>query len=384
MSEPTASKTFEDLILAVAIQQGVAYYGADGDEVAQIPIDVFDLSECKRHVNNGISMFLMDAPPQGWRCMEPILDVALWPSVAVEAIATVVWVTATSYAVGDKVLESGESYVCLAAHTSGVFAVDLAAANWRETYDCTATHDPATGLTTITANADLFYQSMESRSIVVTGQDTYEIHAYISASTIQIVSTDFWATGATFSIASTGAYTLPATFGGEYDSDITYVAGSNTGQAIGWTGEIGIRRVRQGSNTTTGTPTQAAVRKMTGQARRWELIVWPTPSAVEEVQFRYNLYFDSMVNLADLHPAGYRHDETITAACRAVAERDSDDLAGGEMNSYYRQICLPNSFKIDGRSGPRNLGYNGNPGRVRINSRNFRYFQKRPTVTYTP
>lgn len=335
MSEPTASKTFEDLILAVAIQQGVAYYGADGDEEAQIPIDVFDLSECKRHVNNGIRMFLMDAPPQGWRCMEPILDVALWPSVVVTAGVTV-----------------------------------------------TSAYRPATDDTLITASEDSFFKSMELRTLTVTDVSSFVIQSYLTATTVTVSGDHHWVGSKTFSMTSTGAYTLPATFGGEYDSDITYVAGSNTGQAIEWTSEIAIRRMRQGSNTTTGTPTQAAVRKMTGQPRRWELCVWPTPSAVEEIQFRYNLYFDTMTNLTDLHPAGFKHDETITAACKAVAERDSDDIASGELNSYYRQICLPNSFKIDGRSGPRNLGYCGNPGRVRINSRNFRQYQRRPTVTY--
>ena len=334
-SEPTSAKTYEDLILAVAIQQGVAYYGDEGGEVAQIPIDVFDLSECKRHVNNGISMFLMDAPPQGWRCMEPILDVALWPSVAVTAGVTV-----------------------------------------------SSAYRPATDDTLITASEASFYKSMELRTLTVTDVNDLEIQTYITSTTVTVSGDQHWVGAKTFSVISKGAYTLPATFGGEYDSDITYVAGSNTGRAIEWTSEIEIRRIRQGSNTTTGTPTQAAVRKMEGQARRWELAVWPTPSSVVEVQFRYNLYFDTLTNLTDLHPAGFKHDETITAACKAVAERDADDLAGGEMNSYYRQICLPKSYQADGRSGPRNLGYCGNPGRVRVNGRNFRYFQRRPTVVY--
>lgn len=337
MSEPTSAKTFEDLILAVAIQQGVAYYGEDGDEVAQIPIDVFDLSECKRHVNNGIRMFLMDAPPQGWRCMEPTLDVALWPSVAVTAGVTV-----------------------------------------------TSAYRPATDDTLITASDDSFYQSMELRTLTVTDTGDLTIQSYVTATTVTVSGDQHWVGAKTFSVTSTGAYTLPATFGGEIDSDITYVAGSNTGQVIDWTSEIEIRRMRQGSNTTTGTPTRAAVRKMTGPARRWELVVWPTPSSVEEIQFRYNLYFDTLTNLTDLHPAGFKHDETVTAACKAVAERDADDLASGELNSYYRQICLPQSYRADGRSAPRRLGYCGNPGHVRINNRNFRDFQRRPTVTYTP
>ena len=40
------------------------------------------------------------------------------------------WVTATDYAVNDIVSDSGNSYICLTAHTSGTFATDLAAAKW--------------------------------------------------------------------------------------------------------------------------------------------------------------------------------------------------------------------------------------------------------------
>lgn len=40
------------------------------------------------------------------------------------------WVTATSYEVGDVVTESDSTYLCAVAHTSGIFATDLAAAKW--------------------------------------------------------------------------------------------------------------------------------------------------------------------------------------------------------------------------------------------------------------
>lgn len=40
------------------------------------------------------------------------------------------WVTATVYAKGDIVLQNSVVYVCIVAHTSGVFAIDLAAGKW--------------------------------------------------------------------------------------------------------------------------------------------------------------------------------------------------------------------------------------------------------------
>jgi hypothetical protein len=40
------------------------------------------------------------------------------------------WATATAYAVGDVVTQSGQRYACCTAHTSGTFSTDLAATKW--------------------------------------------------------------------------------------------------------------------------------------------------------------------------------------------------------------------------------------------------------------
>lgn len=40
------------------------------------------------------------------------------------------WVTATAYVKGDLVTQTGVAYVCVVAHTAGVFATDLAAVKW--------------------------------------------------------------------------------------------------------------------------------------------------------------------------------------------------------------------------------------------------------------
>lgn len=49
--------------------------------------------------------------------------IVVWPLLSV-------WVTATAYAVADKRSSGGVNYVCLVAHTSNVFATDLAAGKW--------------------------------------------------------------------------------------------------------------------------------------------------------------------------------------------------------------------------------------------------------------
>lgn len=41
------------------------------------------------------------------------------------------WVTATAYELGDLVQESGNTYICVTAHTSGTFSTDLSAIKWQ-------------------------------------------------------------------------------------------------------------------------------------------------------------------------------------------------------------------------------------------------------------
>lgn len=47
------------------------------------------------------------------------------------------WLTATAYAVKDVVTEGTGTYICATAHTSGVFATDLAAGKWLLIFDTT-------------------------------------------------------------------------------------------------------------------------------------------------------------------------------------------------------------------------------------------------------
>lgn len=331
MGEPTAALSFSELIIEVAIKLGVAHYGDNGGEIAQIPEDAHDLNECKRHVNNAVRMFLADAPPNGWRCQRPVADVILWPSVAVVAAMT-----------------------------------------------ATGVYEPAMDTTLIIASADAFYPSMELKSIVITDVDTLTIATYVSASQVRVSSDHHWTGSKTFSITADGDYTLPATFGGQYTGDISYDANTSTVLSIAWTSEARIRNLRENSTAETGDPHQADVRPMSSTRRRWELVVWPMPSIVRTVNFPYELYFDKLVGLTDMHPCGFAHDETIKAACFAAAEKDAEDMIGGLMQ-YYRQVALPNSYRIDGRQAPRNLG-SMNRRRV-VTPHNFRQFQRRPTIT---
>ena len=82
--------------------------------------------------------------------------------------------------------------------------------------------------------------------------------------------------------------------------------------------------------------------------------------------------------ILEVHPAGYKFDEAVKAACSAVLERDTEDLYAGLMQEY-RQVSLPNALKIDGRSAPRRLGR----GR-RAGGHSLFDYRAATTVTYTP
>lgn len=66
MAEPTSALTLRDLVIRVAEYLGIAYYGADGSEEAQVPENSHDLELCKRLVNDGIRMFIQDNAKWFW------------------------------------------------------------------------------------------------------------------------------------------------------------------------------------------------------------------------------------------------------------------------------------------------------------------------------
>jgi len=370
-------------MVEVAKHLGIAYYGPAGDEKPQVPQDAYDLDVCNSAVNNAIRMFIADAPPAGWRWMQPILSMTVWPSVSVETAATIAWAAATAYAIGSKVTNGGESYVCLVAHTSGVFAADLATAYWRETYDCTGVNNPADDRTVVTASGASFYPSMEQKTLTITGVGSYTIEKYTSSTVVEIAEQHAWVGAKTFSIAADGDYTLPQTFGGSYSGPPAFAAGTNTGVKVQWTSPNGIRRLRESVAVVSGDPYFLAVRPLSsGTRRRWELLTYPIPSSVRVVEFQYLLHFNNLTDADDLHPAGFEFDYTLVSACKAMADRDNRDLPTAQ--SEYRQIDLVNAYKINDRSAPKRLGYCG-PGR-RTAGRNitaFREGTERRTVTFS-
>lgn len=341
MSEPTSILTFSDLIIKVAEKLGIAYYGASGTEAAQVPSDAHDLALTKRIVNDGIRMFINDAPhPNGWRWLRPVASLILWPSVAVDTVNPIL----------------------------------------------TAIH--SAGLTTITVTSAAFYPSMALKDIVIPTVGTFNIASYTSSTVIVVTGNASAAHAAskTFSVTADGNYTMPDTFGGQVLGHPTFAAGTNRGSSLEWVDESLIRELRANEDISTSTPLQLAFRiKDSGVPRRqWELMTWPIPGEVFTIQFPFMLHFQSLINLTDTSPAPFGHDESVRAACLAVAEKDVEDAMGNEWK-YYREISLPNSYRIDALSAPHKLGYFGNGPRGPMRLDAWRdYVYQRPNVTFNP
>lgn len=339
MAAPTSALTFADLKLAVAKYLGLAYYGANGDEAAQIPTDVHDLAEIEGHVNTGLRMFFNDAPPTGWRFARAIMELSIFGDVDVQAGRTV---------------------------SGGAFAG---------------------GETVLTSTAAVFYPAMEYHTIALESSGSFKILRYISETQVAVQGDASTVSGETFSIATDGNFTLPASFAGAHTGTISYAADTNEGLSVKWVGEGEIRKWREDITDDNGDPWMAAVRPMSDPdartARRWELLTYPKPDEVMVIHFPYDLHFDKLTTDTESPPTPYSHDETLRMAVLAAAERDSQD----QSTTYYidqYQMRLEKSHNIDNRSGPRRLGYNGNPEMPEGSAiRNFRNnWYDRPTVPY--
>lgn len=338
MAEPTSVLTFGDLLIEAAEKLGIAYYGANGDEAAQAPTNAHDLALCKRLVNNAIRMFIHDGPQtNGWRWLRPVGSVVLWTDIAVDTTNKI----------------------------------------------STATYDGST-YTTLVVPTAAFYPSMELHDITITGVGDFTIAQYVSSTSVKVSGDASSGATKTWSMTADGNYTLPLTFGGQYTGEIQYAAGTNRGIGLEWTDEAAIRQWRANVESQSGDPYLFAVRVMdTGSPRRqWELMAWPTPDETLTVEFPYMIHFDSLTSNSEVHPAPFMHDETIKAAVKAVCEKEVEHALGVEW-SYYRDVALPNSYRVDAMSAPKRLGNIRQRGPVSIRDFRDRVYN-RPDVTFNP
>jgi hypothetical protein len=399
----------------IAHEHGSAYYGG-GSGRAMIPADdEYNLQLTKEIVNDGIKMFIADAPVKGWRWMRRIMSVTInnlritGTADAADATSLTDATLEATYGSDDDLNDywiyitegTGESsYAQISDYTTlgGVISV----ADWLDRYGNPGGTNPAT-------------------------DSTYAITKY------ETVGGDI------------ARYVLAEDFGGEVNGKITYAKDSNHASIIKWVDEAQIRKSKSVTELT-GYPRRAAylplepvgsVLANTSGSRRWELRLDPQPSTEDTLEFPYTLYFDKLdleagvatgggaTTLVDSsrtegndyfngwrediihgtgkgsyaiitgytgstgaftvddwltaagaaggtdpgansvysvepannrHPAGYRFDEAILAAAKYKLEEEDDTIEGKNFTDKYLKKALPKAYETDMRGAPRTLG----------------------------
>ena len=149
-------------------------------------------------------------------------------------------------------------------------------------------------------------------------------------------------------------YYMPDGFYGQIVGDLTYA--ENAGHIeIEQTAESLIR-AKYASADVSGYPSLYAIRPLSGDdARRWEIIFWPKPSAADTVTGVCAIYPNKLIELTDRPNCGVQFDEAVLAACIYQAERDTDtEVSQATSDDWAR--ALGNAVLIDRRSAPAKLG----------------------------
>jgi hypothetical protein len=144
------------------------------------------------------------------------------------------WVTATAYAIGDVVLESGTAYVCAVAHTSGTFATDLAAVKWVEFYAVeTVTPDGSVSVAKLAADT-LLDDASAAAARVTLGAGAVGANLFVSATAAE--ARGYLGLSATGESLATAASAVAArtTLGAAATTDVAALAGATFTGPVGF------------------------------------------------------------------------------------------------------------------------------------------------------
>ena len=165
-------------------------------------------------------------------------------------------------------------------------------------------------------------------------------------------------------VADSSELALPDDFG-LLDGGISFAGNEGTLSLIR-TEPFQILQRRQ-TLTSSGTPTHFAIQAQsvkdltTGQ--RFEIMFSPTPNAVYNLYFHYEVNANQLTSGLPYAPGGMQHSETIKASCLDVAEREEKHEEGIQHTHWMRQLQA--SIELDKKAmRGTNLGINTDPGRL--------------------
>jgi hypothetical protein len=245
--------------------------------------------------------------------------------------------------------------------------------------------------TLITASGDVFYPSMEEKTLTCdTSGNTYTIDQYVSATQVYVTGDASGDAADTITIDSGDTFTLPWDFGGMAgDGRFCY---DNDDSALNWItvcSHSRIRTLRQG-DISTGTPWLAAITPMkpaaATQGQRWEATFHQPPNDNFTLHYRYYVLPDALVDDTSEYPYGSaQHGETMLESCLAVAEGREKDRVSTEHQTQYA-VLLQASIDRDKQLGEpiQVFGYNadGSDGRSSADYPFDRVYRHNELVTF--
>ena len=291
MAEPTSAYSVYDLILLVAKVAKIAYFGSDAQQEAMVPVNFHDFDRCLKIVNNGVKRFIHDAPADGWKWQEQLARITFG---IVETTGTVDSGDSTSLV--DDALESTYD---TDDELIGYYVYDTT----KEIQAVITAYTASGGDITVGAWLDYFGNTVSATTVPAVG-DSYSI------TDVKTVEGD------------KSRYFLPDNFG-EIAGEIEYQRQSNVGH-ISWTSETEIRQ-SYAVSTSLGNPVVAAIRSF--RRRLWELITFPSPTAVKTVEFPYRIGFDGLKALSGTASGG----SGTTLVDSSIANVYPDDYFKGQF-----------------------------------------------------
>ncbi len=412
MGEPTSALSFEDLVIRVAELLSIADYDTT-DESMIIPVtSKYEFELCVRIVNNAIRMFIADAPPKGWRWMKRIHSLTMavtYTGTATSGGATTLVNSSIASSYADDFFTAYSIYITAGTGigesatvtdytgSSGTFT--FAALSGGSTPDTTTKYTIAKSTLAIngdgaryllpedfggTVDGKITYQAGSAHGTQISWVDEARVRDFRST-TIQsgyptwaatrpysptsptIATSRRWEVMFEPRPASIQTVLFPYTM---HFNKLQMRGGTSTGASSTTIVDSSRHEPDDYFNSWvvtiihgTGKYSYATVTDYTGSTGTFTVADWldesggaagtdPTSGALYIVQ-----------PAANVHPAGFRFDNVIEAACKARAQMDTGD-AGTNWIQEYRQVALPEAHRLDARSAPRTLGQmtNGRTG----------------------
>lgn len=379
MAEVTSALGFDDLVLRIAREAGIAYYGTAGTGRASVPIDRHDLIDCVEIANDAIRRFIADAPPKGWKWQNRIMSLALKSSRVtgtVDSSSTTTIVDAT-LATASGTVDSASATTIVDATLTATYDTDddlndkycyILTGTGAGSYAAITDYTAATGTITVAdwltsrglpggtdpvatdtfAISDYKVQIGDYCYITAgTGKGSWAVITAFTGATGTVTVADWLdaygnpagtdpTAGSTFAITQVetvggdiARYPLPEYFSGDVDGPIRYEKDSNHGSPIEWRDESMIRDHRSVS-VISGYPRYAAIRPLEqgttfGPKRRFEIIFDPEPSADEVVEFPYTAHFNDL----QLESSSVTTFASEVSTCTPLANLYPDDYFNG-------------------------------------------------------